>query len=116
MYPVAAALYSIVRGIETAHLTAAAAYGLSRNVYDVGVYRYFSAVAEPLQSTLLTVYGKSRFLGQHGKSCNMVGVLMGYEYSLYRFKRYVIHFEGIAEPSEADSAVSKYSAFFSSDK
>jgi hypothetical protein len=48
MYAIAAALYSIMRCIEAADLTSAAAYGLSRDIDDMGAYCYLIAVAKAL--------------------------------------------------------------------
>ena len=48
MYTVAAALYSIVGRIEAAYLTAASAYSLARDVYDMRAYRDLAAVTKPL--------------------------------------------------------------------
>ena len=110
MYPVAAALYGVMRRIEAAKLASAAAYGLSCYVYDMGACSYLVAVAEPLQCTLLPVNGDTRLFREHGKSCNVVGVLMCNKHALHCAQRYVVDFKGVGKPLEAHSAVYEYAA------
>ncbi len=115
-YPVAAALYRVVRSAEAAQLVSRAGDGLAYHVDDRRIRRYLVRVAEPLERSLCAVNRYARVLGEHFQSADVVAVLVSYKDRLYCRERYVVHLESRGKTLEAYSAVDEKASLFRADE